>query len=128
MDFVMITSLPASDIDRARSWYEEKLGVTPVESIDDGALMYMQGEDSGFMVYPSQFAGTNQATAAGLAVKDFDAAIAELRANGVAFEEYDMGKDFRTVDGVVTTPDGRRSAWFKDSEGNILGIMRDPRA
>jgi hypothetical protein len=46
----------------------------------------------------------------------------------VAFEEYDMGKDFRTVDGVVTTPDGRRSAWFKDSEGNILGITRDPRA
>jgi catechol 2,3-dioxygenase-like lactoylglutathione lyase family enzyme len=57
MDFVMIPSLPASDIDRARAWYEEKLGVTPVESIDDGALMYMQGEDSGFMVYPSQFAG-----------------------------------------------------------------------
>jgi predicted enzyme related to lactoylglutathione lyase len=127
MDFIMMASLPASDIDRARSWYEEKLGLTPAQAIDDGSLMYMQSADSGFLVYPSEFAGTNQATAAGLAVKDFDAALAELRANGVVFEEYDMGEDFRTVDGVVTAPDGRRAAWFKDSEGNILGFTEDPR-
>ena len=88
--------------------------------------MYMQSETSGFLVYPSEFAGTNQATAMGFAVTDFDAAAAELRANGVVFEEYDMGEDFRTVDGVVTSPDGRKAAWFKDSEGNILAISDNP--
>lgn len=73
--------------------------------------MYLQ-RDGGFIIYPSQFAGTNRATAAGLAVQDFDAAIAELRSNGVVFEDYDLGEDFQTVDGIVTAPGGMRSAWF----------------
>ena len=127
MDFQMFASLPAADLERARSCYEEKLGVKPTETIDgDQTLMYVQG-DGGFIIYPSQFAGTNQATAAGLAVADFDAAIAELRSRNVVFEDYDLGENFQTVDGIVSGPDGMRSAWFKDSEGNILGITQDPR-
>lgn len=128
MDFLTYASLPASDLDRARAWYEEKIGLTPVDMGGgaSGALFYMNGEN-GFMVYESQFAGTNQATAAGFAVKDFDGALAELRFKGVVFEDYDFGEDFRTVDGVASDPDGRRSAWFKDSEGNILALAEDPR-
>jgi len=128
LDFLTYASLPASDLERARAWYEDKLGVTPVDMGDsaEGVLFYMQG-DTGFMVYESQFAGTNQATAAGFAVKDFDGAIAELRSRGVVFEDYDFGEEFRTVDGVATDPGGRRSAWFKDSEGNILSLAEDPR-
>ena len=127
MDFQMFASLPAADLERARSWYEEKLGVKPTETIDgDQTLMYVQG-DGGFIIYPSQFAGTNQATAAGLAVADFDAAIAELRSRNVVFEDYDLGEDFQTVDGIVSGPDGMRSAWMKDSAGNILGVTQDPR-
>ncbi len=125
MDFQMMPSLPASDIGRARAWYERVLGVTPAMEDTDGSLMYMSG-DSAFMVYESQFAGTNKATAAGVVVRDFDAAAAALRAAGVAFEDYDFGEDLRTVDGVMTDDAGRRMAWFKDSEGNILGLAENP--
>lgn len=126
MDITVFASLPASDLDRARAWYEEKLGVTPSGESDGGSLMYLLG-DSGFMLYESRFAGTNEATAAGVAVKDFDGAIAELRSKGVTFEDVDMGDGTATVDGVLTGPDGDRIAWFKDSEGNILGLASDPR-
>jgi catechol 2,3-dioxygenase-like lactoylglutathione lyase family enzyme len=126
MDFQMVASLPASDLDRARSWYRDTLGVEPFMTDEGGtALMYMAG-DSAFMVYESQFAGTNQATAAGIAVTDFDAALANLRSSGVTFEDYDFGDGMTTVEGVMTDPTGRRTAWFKDSEGNILGLAENP--
>ncbi len=126
MDVNVYASLPAADLERARAWYEEKLGLTPNDSTGIGTLMYMIG-DGGFMVYESEFAGTNKATAAGVAVKDFDAALDELRSRGVQFEDIDMGEGMATVDGVLTGPDGDRVAWFKDSEGNILGLAEDPR-
>ena len=69
----------------------------------------------------------NQATAAGLAVKDFDAAMAELRGSGVEFQSVDLGEGMATVDGVLTTPTGTRIAWFRDSEGNIIGLSPDIR-
>ncbi len=121
MNAPLIASLPASDMARAKAWYQKHLGLTPVEEHAEGAAFYETGGVR-FLVYPSSFAGTNQATAAGFAVDDFDAAIGELRASGVTFEDYDFGDEFSTVDGVLTGPDGTRGAWFKDSEGNILGV------
>jgi hypothetical protein len=55
-------------------------------------------------------------------VADFDAARSELLSRGVVFEEYDFGDEFRTVDGVLVSPDGEKTSWFKDSEGNILAL------
>jgi len=75
-----------------------------------------------FGVYPSDNAGTNKATAVRLIVGDFDAARAELLSKGVTFEDYDLGDDFRTVDGVLVSPDGEKTSWFKDSQGNILAL------
>ena len=121
MDAPLYAALPASDIARAKEWYHQCLGLTPTEESPGGGLYY-ETAGSRFTVYPSAFAGTNQATAAGFFVADFDAAMSELRSKGVTFEEYDLGEDIKTVDGVATTPDGNRIAWFKDSEGNILGI------
>jgi predicted enzyme related to lactoylglutathione lyase len=114
-------TLPASDLDRAKAWYAQVLGVEPVESRPTGELWYELG-DSRFLLYSSQFAGTNQATAAGIQVDDFDATVAQLRERGAVLEDYDFGEDFRTTDGIITMPDGNRSAWMKDSEGNILAI------
>jgi hypothetical protein len=82
---------------------------------------------SKFLLYESEFAGTNQATAAGFLVEDFDDVIARLRAAGVAFEELDFGEAGKTEDGVITSPDGDKGAWFKDSEGNVLAMSTPPR-
>lgn len=121
MNAHMVATLPAADMDRAKAWYADKLGLQPVESLETGESWYEIGGTK-FLLYPSQFAGSNQATAAGMMVEDFDSAIAELKGNGVVFEDYDFGEDFKTVDGVFTAPSGFKGAWFKDSEGNILSV------
>jgi catechol 2,3-dioxygenase-like lactoylglutathione lyase family enzyme len=114
--------LPASDLERAKRWYSDKLGLEPVEEDAYGGAHYETGGGT-FLVYTSEFAGTNKATAAGFRVENFDAAIAELQANGVVFEDVDFGEMGASVDGVITTPDGKgKAAWFKDSEGNILSL------
>lgn len=120
----MMATLPASDLNRAKAWYSEKLGWEPTMTNEEGSLVYETGSTS-FLVYESAFAGTNQATAAGLLVSDFDSTVDELRSKGVTFEDYDFGEDFRTQDGILSMPDGRKSAWFKDSEGNIIGLAED---
>ena len=114
-------TLPASDIERAKEWYKKILQAEPVETTEDGSYWFEIG-GTRFLVYASQFAGTNQATAAALAVEDLEATVAELRDRGAVFEEYDFGDDFRTVNGILTSPAGTRMAWMKDSEGNILGV------
>jgi catechol 2,3-dioxygenase-like lactoylglutathione lyase family enzyme len=113
--------LPASDLERARSWYLDKLGLEPVSTNPFGDLRYRAGEVD-FVVYQSDLAGTNQATAAGFSLENFDDVIAHLRSNGVAFEHVDFGEMGATIDGVITTPDGQKAAWFKDSEGNTFAL------
>lgn len=113
-------TLPAGDIDRARKFYGDVLGLEVSEWEADGSIKVHVGE-SWFGVYPSQFAGTNQATAVGIGVEDIAAAVVTLRDRGVTFEEYDFG-EFKTVDGIISMPDGNKGAWFKDTEGNIIGL------
>ena len=112
--------MPAEDIDRARTWYREKLGLEPV--VDDELGLEYETGGHRFGLYESENAGTNEATAAGFKVDDVDAAAARLRENGVTFEEVDLGEIGKTVQGVVTAPNGQKAAWFKDSEGNIIAI------
>ncbi|MFN2346361.1 MAG: VOC family protein [Dermatophilaceae bacterium] len=113
--------LPASDIERARRWYSEKLGLEPVSTNPFGDLRYQAGGVE-FLVYQSVLAGTNQATAAGFALENFDEVITFLRSRDVAFEHVDFGEMGATTDGVITTPDGQKAAWFKDSEGNTIAL------
>ena len=114
--------LAASDLDRAKTWYSEKLGLEPSFEDEYGGVEYQAG-GSRFLIYQSEFAGTNEATAAGFQVEDFDETIERLRSKGVAFEDVDFGELGSTVDGVISSPDGaQKAAWFKDSEGNILSI------
>jgi catechol 2,3-dioxygenase-like lactoylglutathione lyase family enzyme len=132
MHFTIHPELPAVDIRRARSWYKDKLGLDPVQSeafdADYEELLYDTGT-ARFGVYQSAHAGKNLATAARLVTDDFDAAHAELLANGVVFEVYSLD-DFDSDEGprphwdndVLISPDGEKTAWFKDSEGNILAI------
>ena len=116
--------LPASDLDRAKRWCAEKLGIEPVREDEYGGAEYEVG-GAMFLIYRSEFAGTNKATAAGFRVDDFDATIAELRSAGVVFEDVDFGEFGSTVDGVLTMPGSTdKAAWFKDSEGNILSLSK----
>lgn len=113
--------LPASDLERARHWYSEKLGLEPVSTNAFGDLRYEAGGVE-FILYPTALAGANQATAAGFRLDDFDEVIAYLRSGGVVFEHVDFGEMGATVDGVITMPDGQKAAWFKDSEGNTFAL------
>lgn len=119
--------LPAQDLERAKDWYADKLGLEPaMEDAERGSVMYDHA-GAKFLLYQSEFAGTNQATAAGFLVEDFDDVVAQLRAKGVTFEDLDFGEGGKTVDGVISSPDGQeKGAWFKDSEGNVLAISTPP--
>ena len=121
-NYPLEASLPASDIERAKAFYRDKLGLEPAEESGDGGAFYDTG-GTRFMLYPSGFAGTNQATAAGWQVDDIEAVVAGLKAKGVEFQEYDFD-ELKTVDGIATLPDGLKGAWFIDSEGNILSVFQ----
>jgi catechol 2,3-dioxygenase-like lactoylglutathione lyase family enzyme len=111
-------TLPASDIQRAKRWYEEKLGLAPEEERPDGILYRFAA--SRLLLYPSEFAGTAKNTAAGWEVDDLDKVMEEMRGRGVTFEEYDM-PGMKTKNWIAEIG-GIRGSWFKDSEGNILSI------
>ncbi len=117
--------LPASDIERAKSWYADHLGLKPTYE-DQGGVQYTTGDGTEFWVYPSQFAGTNQATAMGFMAKDLSAEMDDLKSRGVTFQEYDI-PGVKTVGGVAEFGEGERGAWFKDSEGNIIALFESPR-
>jgi catechol 2,3-dioxygenase-like lactoylglutathione lyase family enzyme len=112
-------------MERAKAFYRDKLGLEPVQS-DEGSARYQVGGTT-FMVYPSEYSGTNKATAAGFAVADVEAAVAALRGRGVVFDDIEYA-GMSSVDGVLTMPDGSKGAWFSDSEGNILGVFQEATA
>jgi predicted enzyme related to lactoylglutathione lyase len=85
-------------------------------------LVYETLGGAWFRLYRTPYAGTAQHTVAGWEVEDIEAEVAELKARGVAFEESQSGQ-FQTVDGIASAQ-GSRVAWFKDSEGNILGLAQ----
>jgi catechol 2,3-dioxygenase-like lactoylglutathione lyase family enzyme len=118
-------SIPARDIDRARRWYEEKLGLTPAIELGPNGLVYRCAGDTSFVLYPTAYAGTGKHTLAGWVVDDIDATMKELRARGVVFEEYDGTNGPPTTNGVARA-DGGAAAWFKDSEDNVLNINQVP--
>ena len=120
--FPLCSMIPASDVDRARKWYEEKLGLRPTME-DDIGLWYETGATR-FAVYPSSFAGTARNTAAEWLIDDIEAAVADLRRRGVVFEDYDF-PGLKTEGGIGALG-AYRGAWFKDSEGNILALGQPP--
>jgi catechol 2,3-dioxygenase-like lactoylglutathione lyase family enzyme len=121
------TRLPAQDLERARAFYAEKLGLEPAEE-RPGGLRYRcaRGE---FALFESQGAPSGSHTQMAWEVDDLEAAVAQLRARGVIFEAYDL-PGLATVEGIAEVSGnypskgavGERAAWFKDSEGNLLAI------
>jgi catechol 2,3-dioxygenase-like lactoylglutathione lyase family enzyme len=126
------TRLPAQDLERARAFYAEKLGLEPAEE-REGGLRYVCGGCE-FALFESVGRASGDHTQMGWEVDDIDATVGELRARGVVFEEYDF-PGLETVDGIAdirgnypSKGSGERAAWFRDSEGNMLGIGQPVRA
>ena len=117
----IVPCIPVADVARARQFYEEKIGFTPKEQYA-GGVIYECGGGSWVFMYPSAGAGTSKASTAFWAVDDVAAEVAELKSRGVVFEEYDM-PGIKTVNGIASAG-GAKTAWFKDSEGNILAISQ----
>jgi catechol 2,3-dioxygenase-like lactoylglutathione lyase family enzyme len=115
-------TIPATDMQRAKRWYEEKLGLKPASEAEYGAT-YMLGDGTGFFLYPTEFAGKAPNTLMGFVSADVAKDVAALKKRGVKFEEYDM-PGLKTVNSIATMGTVK-GAWFKDSEGNILSIGDD---
>ncbi len=121
-----IAKLPAQDLDRARAFYRDRLGLTPVEE-REGGLRYLCASGE-FHLFLSTGSASGESTQLGFEVDDIDAVVADLRARGVVFEEIDA-LGFEVVDGIANVEGnypskgtGERGVWFRDSEGNLLAL------
>ena len=112
--------LAVKDVARARRFYEEVLGFVPLANGMDDVVQFRAGELV-FVVYPSQYAGTNRATALTWTVGDqLEDAVETLKAKGVTFEHYQLPDTVR--EGDIHVSGGIRNAWFKDPDGNIHAL------
>ena len=112
--------IPVSNVARARGFYEETLGLRPKEEYAGGVIYECGGAE--VFLYPTSNAGTSKASQAFWQVDDVEAEVAELKARGVKFEEYDMPGI--TMKNSIATGGGAKTAWFKDTEGNILAVSQ----
>lgn len=113
-------ALPAQDIVRAKAWYAEKLGLKPSGFDPMGGALYELSGGTGFLLFQSSGKPSGTHTQMAVELQDFDATVRDLKAKGVKFEDYDL-PGLKTVDGIATFGDVK-AAWFKDSEGNVIGI------
>ena len=115
-----MATVAVKDLQKAKAFYERTLGL-PAQPGDESMVASYGSGASRLVVYVSQFAGTNKATAATWAVDDVDALARELKSRGVTFEHYDLPG--ATLAGDVHVIGTRRAAWFTDPDGNILSIV-----
>jgi predicted enzyme related to lactoylglutathione lyase len=113
--------IPARDIERARKFYEDKLGFKAGQRVADG-VVYEFAKGTACFLYPTPNAGTSRASQAFWQVEDIESEVAELKKRGVKFEEYDT-PGMKAEHGIYTGG-GARAAWFKDSEDNILAVIQ----
>src|ERR1700680_4338762 len=114
------TTIPAQDLARAKAFYTEKLGLAPKEERPGGIEFDLNGTT--LLLFPSAGAASGTHTQASFEVEDAEAEIAELRSRGVSFEEYDL-PSLKTENGIVNI-DGSKGGFFKDTEGNLIGVFQ----
>lgn len=120
-DSELTAVLPARDLQRAKAYYNEKLGLDPAEEVV-GGLMYAMASGAPLLIYETDNAGSAKNTQVCWRTRDLESEMASLRGRGVVFEDYDF-PGLKTEKGIATM-DGERTAWFTDSEGNILCITQ----
>ena len=112
-------TLPCQDLERAKAWYKEKLGLAPSDENPEG-VSFKFADGSSFMLFETHGAPSGTHTQLGFEVPDLDSEVADMKGRGVMFEEYDF-PGLKTVGGIAEM-EGERAAWFKDSEGNLLAV------
>ena len=117
----IVPYIPVADVRRARKFYEGIVGLKPKEEYA-GGVIYECGNGSWVFMYRSPGAGTSKASTAFWSVQDVAAEVAALKSRGVVFEEYDM-PGIKTENSIASGG-GAKTAWFKDSEGNILAVSQ----
>jgi catechol 2,3-dioxygenase-like lactoylglutathione lyase family enzyme len=118
----MYAYIPATDVARARRFYEDKLGFKAGEDIA-GGVAYECAQGTACFLYSTPNAGTSKASQAFWQVSYIEREVAELEARGVSFEDYDM-PEMKSVNHIFTGG-GAKAAWFKDSEGNIMAVIQN---
>ena len=123
----MYAYIPAKDVARARHFYEDKVGLKPEQEIA-GGVAYTFGDHTACFLYDAgDSAGTSRASQAFWKVEDVEREVAQLRARGIQFEEYDSDEiGGMTMKDGIASGDGTKAAWFKDSEGNIMALIQGP--
>ena len=121
-DLDVFAVLPAKDMNRARNFYRDVLGLEPSETMDEDNLLYRGGNGSAFLLYTTDNAGTAKNTQMGWLSENIEVEVKDLQGRGVVFEEYDF-PGLKTENGIAVTPVGK-AAWFTDSEGNILNLFQ----
>jgi catechol 2,3-dioxygenase-like lactoylglutathione lyase family enzyme len=126
-----VTKLPAQDLERARAFYRDKLGLEPVDE-REGGLRYISGPTE-FHLFSSAGRPSGDSTQMAFEVEDLEATLAALRARGVTFERFDM-PGFEVRGDAIVAPDnypskgtGELGTFFYDSEGNLIGIAQPVR-
>ena len=122
----VVTKLPAQNLERARAFYRDKLGLEPVEE-RTGGLRYVCGPTE-FHLFSSAGAPSGASTQMAFEVEDLEATLADLRARGVTFERFEMsgfdvrGETIAAPDNYPSKGSGEVGTFFYDSEGNLIGI------
>lgn len=119
-DATLYAVLPAKDVERLKMFFSEKLGLEPVD--EQMGMPFYEVGGSKLFLYESTYAGTDQATAVCFEVDDLEMVVSDLKNKGIAFEHYDMPNT--KLVGDIYTMEGSpvKSAWFKDTEGNIINV------
>ena len=113
--------IAVKDLDRARKFYEETLGLEAKETMG-GEILEVKSGQTPFTVYKSEFAGTNKATALTFEVDDVEREVGELKDKGIFFEKYDL-PGLEPRGDLYVGEGGFKTAWFKDPDGNILSLV-----
>jgi catechol 2,3-dioxygenase-like lactoylglutathione lyase family enzyme len=112
--------IAVKDLQRAKEFYGGKLGFDEVQGNDPGGVFYKSGNGK-FYIYESQFAGTNQATAASWETDNIEAIVDDLKAKGISFEHFDDMPGVKR-EGDIHVMDKLKAIWFKDPDGNSLNV------
>lgn len=114
------TTIPVSDLERARTFYGKTLGIASA-MVTEGGVMYRSG-GTRFFVYPSAYKASGH-TQMSWVVGDIKAEVAALKAKGIVFEEFDR-PGVKTVDGIAQSGPEVWTAYFRDPDGNLLGLTQ----